>query len=142
MRNHPQGDPAQMEQRHIVGLLRHLYVHLALGLGGSHVHNDDTSDLREILLCEFIHLRKAIPLLPCEERRVILMVGLQGLSEREVADRLGLTQKAVNKRLWSAAERIRKSWQGRRRGGAWPGGTPGGGGSSGKNSTDSASSRP
>lgn len=99
------------ERQRIVGMLRNLLLYFGLGPGGAHFHSDDSSDLRESLLCEFASLQTALPLLPPEERRVISLVGLQGLSEREAGQLLHITQKAVNKRLWSAARRVQELWK-------------------------------
>jgi len=106
-------DELLRERCHIVEMLRNLALYLELGRGGGHIHKDHSSREREMLLCELASLKTAIPQLPAEERKAIVLVGLGGMTEREAACKLSVSQKAVNKRLWSAATRIQKIWRGR-----------------------------
>ena len=57
---------------------------------------------------ELDRLKKSLSLLPPNDRALIKALFYDGLSEREYATRLGLSQKAVNKRWHTVREKLKK----------------------------------
>ena len=55
------------------------------------------------------HLEKALAALPEKQRTVFLMNRIDELTYKEIAERLGITVKAVEKRMSEALEQLRKT---------------------------------
>lgn len=56
-------------------------------------------------------MKKALEDLPESQRSVFLMNRLEGLTYSEIADRLGVGQKAIEKRMSLALKHLRHCWQ-------------------------------
>lgn len=54
--------------------------------------------------------RAIIATLPERCRRVVEMRKIEGLSQRAIAETLGMTEKAVEKQVWLGVRAIRKAW--------------------------------
>lgn len=62
---------------------------------------------------DMIDLERALSTLSVEHRQIVLLVGLEGLNYRQVADELGIPIGTVMSRLARARERLRAAMQGR-----------------------------
>ncbi|MDE1915481.1 MAG: sigma-70 family RNA polymerase sigma factor [Sphingomonadales bacterium] len=58
----------------------------------------------------FDRLRELILGLPERCRRIVELRKIEGWSQKEIADHLGITQKAVEKQVWVGVRAIRKGW--------------------------------
>lgn len=109
----PREDDDPQEFQRIILMLRNLSMFFELGKSANYVNGDDINHEREDLICDFVSLQRVIPTLPVEERQVIALVGRRGLTQKEAAERLGISESTVRKRLQTAAARIQQQWNGR-----------------------------
>jgi DNA-directed RNA polymerase specialized sigma24 family protein len=100
-------DPARKREfARIVHILRNLYEYLDKTRWPASHFGHTASRTREDLVCEMLDIKHAIPTLPPDLRRIISLIGLQGMDELHVALRLDISPKTVRRRLYHAAELI------------------------------------
>jgi RNA polymerase sigma factor (sigma-70 family) len=99
------------ERGEIVGCIQHFdaCTHFMGSMSGQ--PENLTSSLHENLVCLTIAVQQAMAVLSADELRLIDLFGVQELTEREVAQELGLSQAAVHKQLWRLAQRIQQFWR-------------------------------
>lgn len=62
-------------------------------------------------LMAFERMMKLIANLPERCRRIVELRKIEGWSHREIADHLGMTEKAVEKQIWVGVRAVREAWR-------------------------------
>lgn len=99
------------ERSYIVGALRNLLLFLGIGANARHIRLNECNSIKEDLICDFASMVPILATLPEDIRRVIDLIGLQGMTDREAGKTLGISHMTVNKRLWRAAAIIQSTWR-------------------------------
>lgn len=99
------------ERAEILGTIQHLDECLHIGEATHLFRQDVHSSLREELMAFAAHIEVTIPALPLADQRLIHLVAMCGFTERDAAEKLGVSQPTVHRHLWAIAYRIQKKWR-------------------------------
>jgi hypothetical protein len=96
------------ERNQILGILENLETCLNIATISTPFRHDETSRLREDLVCLTLTVQTALPLLKDKEVRLVRMLGTDGLLPSEIAKVLRVSHQAVRKQMWALAGRIQE----------------------------------